>query len=69
MIFIGGLACPVGTQQPVNAAVLDGEADILHRGVAAMALCQMLYFNQSAHTSFITWVQGIACSAEIVQDA
>ena len=68
-IHRGGLACPVGTQQPVNAAVLDGEADILHRGVAAVALCQMLYLNQSAHSPLSHGFKGIAAVQKLCRDA
>ena len=48
----GGLARAVGAEQAVDAAILHGEADVVHRGVAAVALCQMLYFDQSAHSPF-----------------
>ena len=48
----GRLARAVGAEQAVDAAILDGETDIIHRCVAAVALCQMLYFDQSAHTPF-----------------
>ena len=48
----GGLARAVGAEQAVDAAILHGEADVVHRGVAAIALCQMLYFDQSAHSPF-----------------
>ena len=48
----GRLARTVGAEQAIDAAILHGEADVVHRGVAAVALCQMLYFDQSAHSPF-----------------
>lgn len=48
----GRFARAVGAEQAVDAAILHGEADVVHRGVAAVALCQMLYFDQSAHSPF-----------------
>ncbi len=50
----GRLARAVGAEQAVDATILDGETDIIHRGVTAVALCQMLYFDQSAHSLFIS---------------
>ena len=47
----GGFARAVGAQQAVDAAILHGEADIIHRDVAAVTLCQMFDFDQSGTPS------------------
>ena len=49
----GGLAGAVGPQQTVNAAIFHGEADVIHRAVVAVALCQVVHFDQSTHTPFL----------------
>ena len=43
----GGFARAVGAEQAVDTAVLHGKADVVHRCVGAVSLCQMLHFDQS----------------------
>ncbi len=50
-IHRGGLARAVGAEQAVNAAVLHGEADIVHRQMAAVTFCQMFDFDQGTSSS------------------
>ena len=48
----GGFSRAVGTQKAVDLALLDGEGQIRYRGVAAVPLGQMAYFDQCKSSFF-----------------
>lgn len=49
-----GFSRAVRPQQSADLALFDGEAQVLHRHVIAVALCQMLHFDQiqTPHQAF-----------------
>ena len=48
-----GFARAVRPQQAVDAAILNGKADIIHRRMAAVTLCQMFDLDQGCISPFV----------------